>query len=103
MTTRTLVLLVLIGSLSTSIWAQGSACSQYNTYGYSGASSVDPAVQANALWFTGLANAQAAYGGVGPTCSYTWYPQTANWYGQCFSTAWTCKPPSPPVGGCPSD
>ncbi len=40
--TRILVLLVLIGSFSTVLWGQGSACSQYQTWSFSGFAGFDP-------------------------------------------------------------
>jgi len=104
MTARTLVLLVLIGSVSTFIWAQGAVCTQYNTYTLSGASSCTPGVQANQYWNGVLANEQADFGGTGPNCSYTPNPYNSNCtYGQCYSTAWTCAPPPPPCPTCCPD
>jgi len=102
--TRKLILLVLIVSLSTCVFAQGAACTQYYTFTLSGASSCTPGVQANQSWNDQLANLQSQGGGAGPNCSYSPNPYNSNCtYGECYSTAWTCKPASPVVGGCPAD
>jgi len=98
MAAKILSLLLLMGSLPALLWAQGGSCTQYHTWTLSGCSSVDPSEETTAYWMSLVELGQEQYGGVGPNCSYKWLG--ANWYGDCYSTAWTCDPPSPPVSGC---
>lgn len=107
MTARILVLLVLIGSLSAPLWAQGNTCRLVQAWGMSGNAGCLPDVPPTPGWIQTMEEQQALYGGAGPTCWYrqngpnTEYPNC--FYGECHSTMWTCKPPSPPVSGpsCP--
>ncbi|HLB91718.1 MAG TPA: hypothetical protein VJK27_05225 [Terriglobales bacterium] len=101
MTARTLVLFLLMASLTASIWAQGGACTQYNTWGVSGGggSGSQPDYSSLAPY---VAADQAQYGGVGPTCNAIWYLGAPGWSAACHSIAWTCAPPPPVVGGCSS-
>jgi hypothetical protein len=118
MTAKTLVLVLLIGSLSTSIWAQSGACTQYETWFVSSFSGTGGAPvyfgENNPLATQLVQQYQAQYGGVGPTCSAGWEGVMGvwgAWSGQCHSIGWTCAPPAPPVGrgpggctaGCPID
>jgi YD repeat-containing protein len=106
-TTKIFILLVLIGSLPASAWAQG-ACTQYKTWWVStGAGTGSEPV----YWPEGsgvnqdMVQMQAQYGGAGPTCSASWegvYGVWGGWSGECHSVGWTCAPPAPPVGGCPT-
>jgi len=108
MTARTLVLFVLVGSLSTSIWAQGPVCTQYETWfdsTGSGTGSEPVYFGNNPVANEIMQRYQAQYGGVGPTCSAGWegvFGVWGGWSGQCHSIGWTCAPPAPPVGGCSS-
>ena len=104
MTKRMLVWIVIIGSLSTSIWAQGAACTQYKTWWFSAGAGTGSEPDYSS-WAAELAQLQAQYGGIGPTCSAQWegvFGVWGGWSGECHSIAWTCAPPPPPVGGSPS-
>jgi YD repeat-containing protein len=107
MTARMLALLVLIGSLSTSVWAQGGACTQYKTWWVSAGAGTDsePVYWPSSGAATDMELLQAQYGGVGPTCSSVWEGVQGvwgGWSGECHSVGWTCAPASPPVGVCPT-
>lgn len=98
---RMLVLLVFIGSVSTVLWAQGSGCTQYNTWSDSGFAGFG--AQPDYSWANPTMEAlQEQYGGAGPSCTTSWYTLSSppNWTFFCSSVAWSCRPPSPPVGGC---
>jgi hypothetical protein len=101
MTARALLFLALVGNLTASIWAQGGACTQYNTWGVSGGggSGSQPDYSSLAPY---VAADQAQFGGVGPTCNAIWYLGAPGWSAACHSIAWTCAPPPPVVGGCSS-
>ena len=98
MIARMVTLLLLIGTLSLPVWAQGQSCTEYWTWGMSGA--LCPGDSKDEM----IANAQATWGGAGPSCTVT-----PNINGgdckviECHSVGWTCKPSSPPVSGptCP--
>jgi YD repeat-containing protein len=103
MTPRTLALLLLLGSLSAPVWAQGNGCRQYNTWSLSGGAGCGGDYP-SASWIATMEEQEAQYGGAGPNCTYWPNPYYAGCgEGLCYSTAWTCKPPAPPVSGpsCP--
>jgi hypothetical protein len=106
-TAKTLVLLVLIASLSTSLFAQywyspmppTSASGPFVWWGCGGYDGSNPA--GPDLPDSCAVDAQAAYGGIGPYCAHNW--NGGSWSDACFSYYYTSAPPSPPVGGCPGD
>jgi hypothetical protein len=75
MTTRTLVLALVIGSLSTSIWAQVNSCTQYRPWELSGGAGCQTPPP-SAGWVASEEYNQATYGGAGPSCTYTPNPYT---------------------------
>lgn len=80
MTARTLILVLLIGSLSTFIWAQNQ-CTQYHTWELSGHAGY--IIVPDPDWVAYEGRLQAQYGGAGPTCTYTestWWP--GQYYGE---------------------
>jgi len=101
MTTKAALLLILVGTVSTFVQAQGPACSQYNAWavtGFAGYGSAPDYSWASPI----IAANEAAYGGAGPICTTSWYTEAppGNWTFACYATTWSCKPTSPPVGGC---
>jgi hypothetical protein len=103
MTARTFALILLLGSLSTFLWAQGNGCRQYNTWSLSGGAGCGGDYP-SASWIATMEEQEAQYGGSGPNCTYWPNPYYAGCgEGLCYSTGWTCKPPAPPVSGpsCP--
>jgi len=105
--TKKLFLLVLIGSLSTSMWAQWnapmpptSACGPFVLWGCSGGDGSNPAgPNPDECAVT----AQRNYGGIGPYCAHHWDAGDSAWLDQCYSYYYQCRPPASPVGGCPGD
>ncbi len=99
-----LLFLFLVGSLTPLIRAQGPACTQYNVWGIGGFAGFGPDPDYSSAYPT-IAAFEAQYGGAGPICTTSWYTEAppGNWIFTCRSTAWSCKPQSPPVGGpsCP--
>jgi hypothetical protein len=90
MTPRTLVLLLLIGSFSTSIWAQGGACTQYKTWFVSGSAGTSTSGPDYSGLESLVAQFQAQYGGIGPTCSAQWegvFGVWGGWSGECSASA----------------
>ena len=100
MSARKLFLLLAMMNIASFVWAQGNACYQYPVWTLSGASNCgDFSNPTGANWIASEEALQAEFGGAGPKCSYTPNPyQAGRWYGECSSTGWTCKLPSPPVG-----
>lgn len=98
MTRKALLLLVLIGSLSMSLWAQ--QCNGFHWFvsgGLGSGSSPD-----YSLLEPGLSSLQAQYGGVGPVCSAEWVQAATppTWSGGCATIPASCTYTPPPVGGC---
>lgn len=105
MTRRTLLLLALLGSLSTSVWAQGNACTQTWTWFVSAGSGTgaEPAYFGDSVGTQYMQQFQAQYGGVGPSCSAIWEGVQGvwgGWSGGCHSVAWSCEPTPPPCPTC---
>jgi len=98
--TIAIALLVFIGASSAPLRAQGQTCTQGIVWGASGGICNGDSQGFDEM----IAEAQATYGGAGPSCSYTPNPYNPSCtYAQCTSVGWTCKPSSPPVSGpsCP--
>lgn len=105
--TRKLFLLVLIGSLPTSMWAQWnapmpptSACGPFVLWGCSGGDGSNPAGPNPDQC---AVTAQGNYGGIGPYCAHHWDAGDSAWLDACYSYYYQCRPPASPVGGCPGD
>lgn len=104
MAVRTVVLVLLVGTLSTATWAQGGTCEQVVLWGMGGNAGCNG--YPSAEWMADLETLEAQYGGAGPNCTYT--PNPFNpicEQGGCNSFGWRCTtgqtPPTPAVGGCP--
>ena len=75
MTARILVLLVLIGTLSAPLWAQGNTCRQVDAWRMSGGAGCNYQYP-SPDWIQMMEYEQATYGGAGPTC---WYNPATAW------------------------
>jgi hypothetical protein len=92
MTTRILILLVLIGSLSTSLWAQWNAPTPptsvsgpfvwWGCGGYDGSNPAGPDLPDSCA-----VSSQAASGGIGPYCAHNW--NGSSWSDACYSYYYT--------------
>ncbi len=82
MTTRTLVLALLIGSLSVSISAQGNSCYQYQIGLWSGCAGNNPG-EPDPGYEAFAAYQQSIYGGAGPNCrvphSFAFFTNKWDW------------------------
>lgn len=77
-------------------------CTSYHTYENSGGAGSGPegSTPVSSDWLQLVAQSQANAGGIGPTCTYTWYENYpdngyGHWYGDCYGTGHRC--PSPPT------
>lgn len=89
---RTFVIFGALAAACSAALAQGG-CTSYHVWNVSGYAGDSPSTPGYPPWFEGVDNAQATYGGIGPTCSYTWIPggMDPHWSGWCYSIAYTCS------------
>ena len=98
MTTKMLVLFLLIGILPASLWAQ--QCNGFHWFVSGGLGS--GAFPDYSLLEPNLSAFQAQYGGVGPFCNAEWIQAATppTWSGGCATLPASCSYTPPSVGGC---
>lgn len=100
MISKSISALAIAVCLSSLAFAQGG-CTEIKTWGISGYAGNNPSAPGVwESWQANIAMEQAAYGGVGPTCNYTWIYE--HWLGECYSVGYTCSSPAiPPAASAP--
>ena len=101
-TFRFLACLLLIGLSCARADSQGG-CTPYKPFNIGGfAGWPDEGPGGAPGWQANVDQLVATYGGVGPFCEYTWFPNDGyggHWYGSCWTILYNCsQTPVPPPG-----
>ena len=89
---RTFVVFGVLAAACSAALAQGG-CTSYRLWSLSGYAGDSPSTPGSPQWSEEIDNMIATYGGIGPTCSYTWVPGgiDPHWSGECYAIAYTCS------------